>query len=89
LFTIIRAMPAALLLPALALAALVTAFLSGILGMAGGMILMGALLALLPVADAMVLHGMSDADFRNWTRRVVLAIASFYLASGLWSVATR
>ena len=33
-----------------------TSFLSGLFGMAGGLILIGALLALLPVATAMVLH---------------------------------
>ncbi len=35
----------------------VTAFISGIFGMAGGLILMAALAALLPVASAMVVHG--------------------------------
>lgn len=35
----------------------VTAFISGIFGMAGGLILMGVLAALLPVATAMVVHG--------------------------------
>ena len=38
-----------------------TSLLSGILGMAGGMILMAVLVALLPVATAMVLHGDLDA----------------------------
>jgi uncharacterized membrane protein YfcA len=37
---------------------LVTAFISGIFGMAGGLILMGVLAALLPVATAMVVHGV-------------------------------
>ena len=36
---------------------LLTAFLSGIFGMAGGMILMGVLAATLPVATAMIVHG--------------------------------
>ncbi len=36
---------------------LVTAFISGIFGMAGGLILMAVLAALLPVATAMVVHG--------------------------------
>jgi uncharacterized membrane protein YfcA len=54
------------LFTALALAALVTSFLSGILGMAGGMILMGALLAWLPVADAMVLHGLTQLASNAW-----------------------
>ncbi|MGH1420208.1 MAG: TSUP family transporter [Hyphomonas sp.] len=38
-------------------AVLMTAFLSGIFGMAGGMVLMGVLSALLPIATAMILHG--------------------------------
>jgi uncharacterized membrane protein YfcA len=36
---------------------LATSFLSGIFGMAGGIIFMGVLTALLPVATAMILHG--------------------------------
>ena len=51
---------------ALVVSALVTSFLSGILGMAGGMILMGALLALLPVADAMVIHGVTQLASNAW-----------------------
>lgn len=61
-----RAMVSLLTLSVLAVAALVTSFLSGILGMAGGMILMGALLALLPVADAMVLHGITQLASNGW-----------------------
>ncbi len=38
-----------------------TAFLSGIFGMAGGIILMGVLVTVLPVAQAMVLHGAIQA----------------------------
>lgn len=41
----------------LALTALATALLSGVFGMAGGMILMGVFAALLPVPTAMVMHG--------------------------------
>ncbi len=36
---------------------LVTAFISGIFGMAGGLILMGVLAGMLPIATAMVVHG--------------------------------
>jgi uncharacterized protein len=35
----------------------VTSFISGIFGMAGGIILMGVLLMMLPVSGAMILHG--------------------------------
>ena len=50
-------------LPVLAIIAfstLVTSFISGILGMAGGMILMGVLIALLPLPAAMMLHGVTQ-----------------------------
>ncbi len=36
---------------------LVTSFISGIFGMAGGIILMGVLAAMVPVATAMIIHG--------------------------------
>ena len=52
---------------------LITAFISGILGMAGGMILMGVLLALLPLPTAMMLHGitqMASNGWRAWLWRV-------------------
>ena len=38
----------------------VTAFISGIFGMAGGLILMGVYLLTLPVATAMILHGVTQ-----------------------------
>ena len=47
-------------------ASLATSFVSGILGMAGGMILMGVLLALLPVPAAMLLHGVSQLAANGW-----------------------
>jgi uncharacterized membrane protein YfcA len=43
-----------------------TSFLSGIFGMAGGMILMGVLLVFLPVPAAMVLHGVTQAASNGW-----------------------
>jgi uncharacterized protein len=46
--------------------ALATSFISGILGMAGGMILMGVLLALLPLPAAMMLHGISQLAANGW-----------------------
>lgn len=59
-------MPSLALLAALAASALVTSFISGILGMAGGMILMGILLALLPVPAAMMLHGITQLASNGW-----------------------
>jgi uncharacterized membrane protein YfcA len=53
-------MPSVLVLALLAVSAFVTSFISGILGMAGGMILMGILLAVLPLPVAMLLHGITQ-----------------------------
>ena len=50
----------------IAVASLVTSFISGILGMAGGMILMGVLLALMPLPAAMMLHGISQLTANGW-----------------------
>ena len=46
---------------AILIAVFATAVLSGVLGMAGGLVLMGALVLLLPVATAMALHGVAQA----------------------------
>ena len=43
-----------------------TAFLSGIFGMAGGLILMGVLLVIMPVPDAMMLHGVTQMASNGW-----------------------
>src|SRR5882724_3202948 len=43
-----------------------TAFLSGIFGMAGGMILIGVLLALLPLPEAMALHAVTQMASNGW-----------------------
>jgi uncharacterized membrane protein YfcA len=50
----------------IAVIVLATSFLSGIFGMAGGMIYMGALLLLLPVPAAMVLHGVTQTASNGW-----------------------
>lgn len=50
----------------IAFTSLVTSFISGILGMAGGMILMGVLLAVLPLPAAMMLHGISQLASNGW-----------------------
>ncbi len=50
----------------IALTALATSFISGILGMAGGMILMAVLLALLPLPAAMMLHGITQLASNGW-----------------------
>lgn len=56
--------PAALLL--LGLSVLATSFLSGVFGMAGGLILLGICLVLLDVAPAMVLHGSTQFAANGW-----------------------
>jgi uncharacterized membrane protein YfcA len=70
----------------LALCALVTALLSGVFGMAGGMLLMGAYTALLPVPTAMVLHGgtqMMSNGSRAWLlRREVHGRGVVYYCAG-------
>jgi uncharacterized protein len=55
-----------LLFGVLAASSLVTSFVSGILGMAGGMILMGILLALMPLPAAMMLHGVTQLASNLW-----------------------
>ena len=55
-----------LLISALCLAMVGTSFLSGIFGMAGGMILVGILLVLLPVPEAMMLHGVTQMASNGW-----------------------
>jgi uncharacterized membrane protein YfcA len=54
------------LAPALFALVVATAFLSGIFGMAGGIILMGALTAFLPVRTAMLLHGITQFASNGW-----------------------
>ncbi|MEO0548801.1 MAG: sulfite exporter TauE/SafE family protein [Pseudomonadota bacterium] len=51
------------------IATLVTSFISGIFGMAGGLILMGVLVSLVTVATAMIVHGsimMVANGYRAW-----------------------
>lgn len=55
-----------LLLLALCSAILCTSFLSGIFGMAGGMILIGIMLTLMRVPDAMILHGVTQMASNGW-----------------------
>ena len=54
------------------LATLSTAFLSSIFGMLGGLILMGALIIIMPVSQAMVLHGLiqlTSNGYRAWLNK--------------------
>ncbi|HDZ75657.1 MAG TPA: sulfite exporter TauE/SafE family protein [Aurantimonas coralicida] len=50
----------------LAVLVLGTSFLSGVFGIAGGMVLMGGLLFLMPVPAAMILHGVTQLAANGW-----------------------
>ena len=51
-------------------AVLVTSAVSGVFGMAGGLMLMGALVFVLPVTQALALHGVIQVSSNGW--RVIL-----------------
>jgi uncharacterized membrane protein YfcA len=83
-----------LLISALCLAMVGTSFLSGIFGMAGGMILIGILLVLMPVPEAMMLHGVTQLASNGWRgllwwrhvrwAPVVAYVTGCALALGVW-----
>ena len=52
-----------------------TSILSGVIGMAGGLLLMGVLVSLLPVAGAMIVHGAVQAHIER-RALVVLCVAT-------------
>jgi len=55
-----------LMIAALGSLMVATAFLSGLFGMAGGLILIGVLLALMPLPTAMVLHAITQMASNGW-----------------------
>src|SRR5947207_15913347 len=55
-----------LVIAALGLLMVATAFLSGLFGMAGGLILIGVLLTLMPLPTAMVLHAITQMASNGW-----------------------
>lgn len=73
-----------------------TAFLSGIFGMSGGIVLIGVLLFLLPLPMAMVLHAVTQMASNGWRailwwRHIQWRITVFYvlgcvIAVGAWSL---
>lgn len=70
---------------------LVTAVLSGVIGMAGGVLLMAVLVSLLPVASAMILHGAvqaasNGARFLFLREHVMWGILPFYAIGALLAV---
>jgi uncharacterized membrane protein YfcA len=86
-----------LMIAALGLLMVATAFLSGLFGMAGGLILIGVLLALMPLPTAMVLHAITQMASNGWRaflwrahirwRPVSVYLIGVALALGLWSIA--
>jgi uncharacterized membrane protein YfcA len=84
------------LIAALGLLMVATAFLSGLFGMAGGMILVGVLLTLMPLPSAMVLHAITQMASNGWRaflwrahirwRPVAVYLIGCGLALGAWSI---
>src|SRR5947209_18711746 len=85
-----------LMIAALGLLMVATAFLSGLFGMAGGLILIGVLLTLLTLPSAMVLHAITQLASSGWRaflwrshirwRPVSVYMISCGLALALWSI---
>jgi uncharacterized protein len=73
-----------------------TALLSGVFGMAGGLILIGVLLTLFPVPQAMVLHAVTQMASNGWRallwwrhivwRSMAVYVVGCLVAVGLWSM---
>ncbi len=72
----------------LAASIIATSFLSGLFGMAGGMVLMGLLLLLLPVPAAMVLHGVTQLASNGarawlWRSHIVWRVFAGYFVGAV------
>jgi len=73
-----------------------TAFLSGIFGMAGGLILIGVLLVVFPLPTAMVLHAITQMASNGWRatlwwrhiawKTIAFNVAGSLASVGLWSI---
>ncbi|MEZ5823035.1 MAG: sulfite exporter TauE/SafE family protein [Xanthobacteraceae bacterium] len=85
-----------LLIAALGLLMVATSFLSGLFGMAGGLILIGVLLTILPLPSAMVLHAITQMASNGWRaflwrahirwRPVAIYLIGCAIALGAWSI---
>jgi uncharacterized membrane protein YfcA len=85
-----------LMIAALGTLMVATAFLSGLFGMAGGLILIGVLLMLMPLPTAMVLHAITQMASNGWRaflwrahirwRPVCVYLIGCALALGVWSI---
>lgn len=86
----------AVLAASLALLMIFTALLSGVFGMAGGLILIGVLLVVMPLPQAMVLHAVTQMASNGWRallwrqhiewKIAAASILGSTLAVGLWSL---
>ncbi|HET6198303.1 MAG TPA: sulfite exporter TauE/SafE family protein [Acetobacteraceae bacterium] len=73
-----------------------TAFLSGIFGMAGGLILIGVLLVMFPLPTAMVLHAITQMASNGWRatlwwrhiewKTIAFNVGGSLVSVGLWSL---
>src|ERR1700752_2160134 len=85
-----------LLMLFLCLTMVATSFLSGLFGMAGGMILVAVLLMLLPLPAAMALHAVTQMASNGWRallwyrhcrwNAITAYVAGCALALGAWSL---
>ncbi len=86
----------ALLAASLSALMIFTALLSGVFGMAGGLILIGVLLVVMPLPQAMVLHAVTQMASNGWRAflwwrhiewKITLAsIVGSVIAVALWSI---
>ena len=86
--TALRRQPRALMI--------LTALLSGVFGMAGGLILIGVLLVVMPLPQAMVLHAVTQMASNGWRaflwwrhiewKIAAASVVGSVLAVGLWSI---
>src|SRR3981189_2459489 len=84
----------ALLAASLSLLMIFTALLSGIFGMAGGLILVGVLLVVMPLPQAMVLHAVTQMASNGWRallwrqhivwKTAAASVVGSLLSLGLW-----
>ena len=86
----------ALLAASLSLLMIFTALLSGIFGMAGGLILVGVLLVVMPLPQAMVLHAVTQMASNGWRallwrqhivwKTAAASVVGSLVSVGLWSI---
>ena len=86
----------AALAASLSLLMIFTALLSGVFGMAGGLILVGVLLVVMPLPQAMVLHAVTQMASNGWRallwrkhivwKTAAMSFIGSLLSVGLWSI---